>query len=179
MYSWQIVAGVRWIHQRARYVLCAHSADAAASVIAPTPRPAAAAPCANGSACPKGRAIAALHDDPDRLRQPVRRRSDGDFEPIGWDEALDLAARGLARVRLPLLHCTLEFCEGDLAIAILVNGPEKKIKNMIKYHDVAPVQPSVLESELEELLPAVQGVAGRGRVCPCDAPYEERSEQQS
>ena len=32
----------------------------------------------------------------DRLRQPMRRTGEGRFEPIGWDEALELAASGLA-----------------------------------------------------------------------------------
>ncbi len=36
----------------------------------------------HGYVCPKGVAIAALHDDPDRLRQPVRRRPDGSFVPM-------------------------------------------------------------------------------------------------
>ena len=32
-----------------------------------------------GYACPKGIAIADIHHDPDRLRRPVRRTSDGRF----------------------------------------------------------------------------------------------------
>jgi len=56
-------------------------------------------PFSQGYVCPKGMAIAELHDDPDRLRQPLRRTESGEFEPIGWDEALDLAAAGLAKVR--------------------------------------------------------------------------------
>lgn len=62
-------------------------------------RPDAGDPFSRGFACPKGIAIAKVHDDPDRLRTPVKRNAHGDFEPIGWDEALDLAASGLARVR--------------------------------------------------------------------------------
>jgi anaerobic selenocysteine-containing dehydrogenase len=56
-------------------------------------------PFSQGYACPKGIAIAQIHDDPDRLRQPVRRTPAGDFEPIGWDEALAFASQGLRRVR--------------------------------------------------------------------------------
>jgi anaerobic selenocysteine-containing dehydrogenase len=56
-------------------------------------------PLSKGYACPKGIAIAEVHDDPDRLRQPVRRTPAGDFEPIAWDEALAFAAAGLRRVR--------------------------------------------------------------------------------
>lgn len=39
-----------------------------------------------------------MHEDPDRLRQPLRRTPSG-FKEIGWREAFDLAADGLARVR--------------------------------------------------------------------------------
>ena len=35
-----------------------------------------------GYICPKGVAIASIHDDPDRLRQPMRRTATGAFEPI-------------------------------------------------------------------------------------------------
>ena len=61
-------------------------------------------PFSKGYVCPKGIAIAEIHDDPDRLRQPMKRvTAPGDpeprFEPIGWDEALDLAGRRLAEVR--------------------------------------------------------------------------------
>ena len=53
----------------------------------------------HGYVCPKGVAIAAVHDDPDRLRQPMRRTPSGDFERIGWDEALALAAERLSAIR--------------------------------------------------------------------------------
>ena len=52
-----------------------------------------------GYVCPKGIAIADVHHDPDRLRQPVRRTRGGAFEPLSWDDALDLAARRLHDVR--------------------------------------------------------------------------------
>jgi len=52
-----------------------------------------------GYVCPKGLASGELHSDPDRLRMPVRRTASGDFEKIGWDEALTEAISGLERVR--------------------------------------------------------------------------------
>ena len=52
-----------------------------------------------GYVCPKGIAIAAIHDDPDRLRRPVRRNAAGRFEEISWDEAFDLVARRLGEIR--------------------------------------------------------------------------------
>ncbi len=58
-------------------------------------------PLSRGYICPKGVALADVYDDPDRLRRPIRRISTGsttdpDWEEIGWDEALDLVADGLA-----------------------------------------------------------------------------------
>ncbi len=57
-------------------------------------------PLSRGHICPKGVAIADIHADPDRLRRPVKRVGDGTdatWVEIGWDEALDLVADGLAR----------------------------------------------------------------------------------
>ena len=51
-----------------------------------------------GYICPKAAALLDIHEDPDRLRRPVKR-VDGGWVQIGWDEALDLAAAGLRRVQ--------------------------------------------------------------------------------
>ena len=56
-------------------------------------------PFSQGFVCPKGIAIAKVHEDSDRLRQPVKRNARGEFEPISWPEALELATTGLARVK--------------------------------------------------------------------------------
>src|SRR5690242_1741136 len=54
-------------------------------------------PLSRGHICPKGVSIGDLHEDPDRLRRPVRRdRATGEWTEIGWDEALDLVADGIA-----------------------------------------------------------------------------------
>src|SRR5206468_6975417 len=50
-----------------------------------------------GFLCPKGVGLKELHEDPDRVRTPLRRVGDG-FEPIGWDEAFALVDEGLCRV---------------------------------------------------------------------------------
>lgn len=44
----------------------------------------------HGFLCPKGVGLKELHEDPDRLRSPMRRLQDGSFEAIGWDEAFAL-----------------------------------------------------------------------------------------
>ncbi len=53
----------------------------------------------HGYICPKGTAIAAIHDDPDRLRGPVRRTADGRFEPILWEEAFTITTERLRAIR--------------------------------------------------------------------------------
>src|SRR3954469_24003195 len=52
----------------------------------------------HGYICPKAAALADIHADPDRLRAPVKRVGDR-FVPIGWDEAIALAADGLRAVQ--------------------------------------------------------------------------------
>ncbi|WP_322936616.1 molybdopterin-dependent oxidoreductase [Nocardioides bizhenqiangii] len=54
-------------------------------------------PLSRGHICPKGVAIGDIHADADRLRRPVRRdRTTGEWTEIGWDEAFDLVADGIA-----------------------------------------------------------------------------------
>jgi anaerobic selenocysteine-containing dehydrogenase len=52
-------------------------------------------PLSRGHLCPKGVALPDLHEDPDRLRRPVRRTGDT-WREVSWDEALDLVATQLA-----------------------------------------------------------------------------------
>jgi anaerobic selenocysteine-containing dehydrogenase len=73
----------------------------------------AADPFSRGHLCPKGNAIIDLEADPDRLRRPLRR--DGErWREIGWDEAFEFAAQGLARVRSR---------HGEAAIAAYLGNP--------------------------------------------------------
>lgn len=55
-------------------------------------------PLSKGHICPKAVALQDLHNDPDRLRQPVRRTADG-WQEISWQEALDETAARLKDVR--------------------------------------------------------------------------------
>lgn len=48
-------------------------------------------PLSRGYVCPKATALQDLHEDPDRLRRPLRRVG-GDWKEIDWEEALSLAA---------------------------------------------------------------------------------------
>lgn len=55
-------------------------------------------PFSRGYLCPKATALKDLHEDPDRLRTPMRREGT-QWRAIGWDEALDDAARRLHAVQ--------------------------------------------------------------------------------
>ncbi|SNR28319.1 Anaerobic selenocysteine-containing dehydrogenase [Haloechinothrix alba] len=55
-------------------------------------------PASRGYICPKATALADLHHDPDRLRQPMVR--DGDrWTEVSWEEAFDLVGRRLREIR--------------------------------------------------------------------------------
>ena len=57
-------------------------------------------PLSRGHVCPKAVALQDIHEDPDRLRKPLKRVRSvaGVYEhvEIEWDEALDLVARALS-----------------------------------------------------------------------------------
>ncbi len=48
-----------------------------------------------GFICPKGGTLAALHEDPDRLRAPLIKQADGTFATVTWDEAFTEIERRL------------------------------------------------------------------------------------
>lgn len=55
-------------------------------------------PVSRGYICPKATALADIHDDPDRLRRPVRK-VDGEWREIDWDEAFDCAAESIVALQ--------------------------------------------------------------------------------
>ena len=55
-------------------------------------------PFSKGYLCPKATALKDLHEDPDRLKQPMRREGT-QWKAIGWDEALDETATRLHDVQ--------------------------------------------------------------------------------
>ncbi|MEM8548907.1 MAG: molybdopterin-dependent oxidoreductase, partial [Pseudomonadota bacterium] len=56
-------------------------------------------PLSRGHICPKAVALRDIHEDPDRLRYPVRRVTNDDgstsWDEMSWPDALDFAAQGL------------------------------------------------------------------------------------
>ncbi|KIP98218.1 MULTISPECIES: molybdopterin-dependent oxidoreductase [Pseudomonas] len=70
-------------------------------------------PFSRGHICPKAVALQDIQNDPDRLRQPMRRIGDR-WEAIGWDEAFTLAAERLAAVQAAY---------GQSAVAVYQGNP--------------------------------------------------------
>ena len=70
-------------------------------------------PLSRGHICPKGVALQDLHEDPDRLRRPVRREGD-DWVEMDWDEAIELVAQRLVAV---------ERAHGRNAIGVYLGNP--------------------------------------------------------
>ncbi|HDZ57665.1 MAG TPA: molybdopterin oxidoreductase family protein [Pseudomonas xinjiangensis] len=55
-------------------------------------------PFSRGHICPKAVALQDIQNDPQRLRQPVKRVGDS-WQPIAWNEAFDLVASRLAAIQ--------------------------------------------------------------------------------
>jgi anaerobic selenocysteine-containing dehydrogenase len=59
-------------------------------------------PLSRGHICPKAVALRDLHEDPDRLRQPLKRTQnaagENQWQEISWDEALDTTAAKLVEI---------------------------------------------------------------------------------
>jgi anaerobic selenocysteine-containing dehydrogenase len=70
-------------------------------------------PFSRGHICPKAAAIVDVQDDPDRVREPLRRTQSG-WEPISWDAALDEAGERLA---------ALQQKHGRSAVATYIGNP--------------------------------------------------------
>ena len=54
-------------------------------------------PFSNGHICPKGVAIRDIHEDPDRIRTPLKRTAEG-WETISWEEALNTTIERIGRI---------------------------------------------------------------------------------
>ena len=79
-------------------------------------RPSSDGPLSHGHVCPKAKALIELHEHPQRLRRPLQRigeRGSGQWKELSWDEALEVAAQGLNKVRDQYGARAVAFCQGS------------------------------------------------------------------
>ena len=69
-------------------------------------------PFSRGHICPKAVALQDVHEDPDRLRQPLRRTATG-WEEVSWEAALAEAATRLAAVQRAHGRNAVAFYQGN------------------------------------------------------------------
>ena len=70
-------------------------------------------PFSRGHICPKAVALQDIHEDPNRLRRPLKRNG-SEWQEISWEEAFDLAAERIAAIQLQ---------HGDDAVGFYVGNP--------------------------------------------------------
>ena len=56
-------------------------------------------PFSKGSLCPKGALIHKVHEDPNRLKVPLLKNSNGEWEEISWTKAFDIVGEKLNAIR--------------------------------------------------------------------------------
>ena len=77
----------------------------------------------HGYICPKGAALKELHEDPDRLRQPMLKRN-GEFVPVSWDQAF-------AEIEQRLLPLRKE--HGADCVATVIGNPGAHKSGLLLY----------------------------------------------
>ncbi len=70
-------------------------------------------PLSRGHICPKGVALQDLHEDPDRLRTPLRK-VDGEWQEVSWEEAVEHVVERLSDIRLE---------HGNDAVGVYLGNP--------------------------------------------------------
>ncbi|WP_377639707.1 molybdopterin-dependent oxidoreductase [Oryzobacter terrae] len=82
-------------------------------------------PLSRGHVCPKALALPDLQDDPDRLRRPLVRGSDGELHEATWDAAIARAAELLVGV---------QEAHGDDALAVYLGNPNVHSLGALTHH---------------------------------------------
>lgn len=72
-------------------------------------------PFSRGHICPKATALEDLHNDPDRLRTPVRKTPTG-WEPISWEDAFQFAASRIVDLQTEYGKDTIAFYAGNPSV---------------------------------------------------------------
>ena len=80
-------------------------------------------PFSEGHVCPKAVALKDLYDDPDRIKQPMRKTDQG-WQTIGWDEAFTLVSEKLHQIQQK---------HGNDAVGVYLGNPNSHNMGAILY----------------------------------------------
>ena len=80
-----------------------------------------------GYICPKAHGMKQIHEDPDRLRRPIRKRQDGGWDEISWPEAYRYVAERLAAVKQ---------AHGSEAVGIYLGNPSAHTLHCMVYSPI-------------------------------------------
>lgn len=88
-------------------------------------------PLSKGSICPKGVLIDKLHDDPNRLKKPLLKKENGEWEEIGWKKALDIVGKKINETRQKYGNDAIGFYLGNPTVhnfgMMIMTGELKRI----------------------------------------------------
>ena len=73
-------------------------------------------PLSKGYLCPKAYALKDIYEDPNRLKQPIRKKADGSWETIGWDEAMEYVVSNLQRIQAQWGHDAIGMYLGNPSV---------------------------------------------------------------
>ena len=91
-----------------------------------------------GYICPKATALQDIYHDPDRLKRPIRKTKDGEWEEIGWDEAFDEVSKKLQGIQEQYGNDSVAFYQGNpsvhnLGTMLFARGFKKTLKSKNQY----------------------------------------------
>ncbi len=93
-------------------------------------------PVSHGFICPKATAIADIHTDPDRLRQPHKRVGE-QWLPISWDEAIEFTSQRIVEIQNQHGNDSIAFYAGNPGVhnyGNLTHGPNFRRAVKTKNH---------------------------------------------
>jgi len=90
-----------------------------------------------GHICPKAVALKDLHEDPDRLKQPIQKVN-GEWKPISWEAAYELVAKNIIDIQEKYGKSTVSVYQGNpsihnLGTTIFSPGFVKSLKTKNRY----------------------------------------------
>jgi len=126
-------------------------------------------PLNRGRLCPKARAAIELEYDPQRLKYPMKREGDS-WQRTSWDEALDIIAENLSRIKDRYGAQALAIHEGESLEQFIRDGWARRFMNLYGtpnwvQNDHMCYLPSVIAEHLTYGIEEIDGFEGEHARC--------------